>query len=253
MLGGVQAAREPWRNLYAHLTAEMGWTEFEMNFAGLEIHGFLKAKPRATLDAILKRNLNSPLASSCGRLFDAFAAAIGVCRERQSYEGQTGAELEAMADEKTLRHPGEDRYPVAIPRLAANGLPYIEPVGMWRAVLGDLRLKTPPPVICARFHIWLARSIAAMAVKLARRDALEAPRFTHIALTGGCFHNRILFEAVSDRLTAENFTVLSHSLLPANDGGLALGQAASGAARLIRAQTPDQGNPACVSEFPAAL
>ena len=252
MLGGAQAAREPWRNLYAHLTAEMGWAEFEMNFAGLELCDFLKSKPRATLDAILKRNLNSPLASSCGRLFDAFAAAIGVCRERQSYEGQTGAELEAMADEKTLRDPGEDRYPVSIPKLAANGLPYIEPVGMWRAVLGDLLLKTPAPIMAARFHIWLAESITAMAGKLAGRDSSDGPRFTHIALTGGCFQNRILFEEVNDRLTAEDFTVLSHARLPANDGGLALGQAAIGAARLIRAQTLGQGNATCVSEFPAA-
>ena len=252
MLGGAQAVREPWRNLYAHLTAEMGWAEFEMNFAELELCGFLKAKPLTTFDAILKRNLNSPLASSCGRLFDAFAAAIGVCRDRQSYEGQTGAELEAMADEETLREPGEDRYPVAIPRLAANGLPYVEPVGMWRAVLGDLLLKTPAPIMAARFHIWLAESIAAMAVKLARRDSPEGPRFTHIALTGGCFQNRILFEEVNDRLKAENFAVLSHARLPANDGGLALGQAAIGAARLIRAQTLGQGNATCVSEFPAA-
>ena len=155
----------------------MGWAEFAMNFAELELYGFLRAKPRATLDAMLKRNLNSPLASSCGRLFDAVAAAIGVCRERQSYEGQTGAELEAMADEETLRHPGEDRYPFAIPRLAASGLPYIEPLGMWRALLGDLLLKTPAPVMAARFHIWLAESIAAMAVKLARRDSPERPAF----------------------------------------------------------------------------
>jgi hydrogenase maturation protein HypF len=252
MLGGAQAVREPWRNLYAHLTAEMGWAEFEMNFVELELCGFLRGKPRATLDAILKRNLNSPLASSCGRLFDAFAAAIGVCRERQSYEGQTGAELEAMADEKTLCHPGEDRYPVGIPRLAANGLPYVEPVGMWRAVLGDLLLKIPARVMAARFHIWLAESIAAMAGKLARRDSPDGPRFTHIALTGGCFQNRILFEEVNHRLKVESFTVLSHARLPANDGGLALGQAAIGAARLIRAQTQGQGNATCVSEFPAA-
>jgi hydrogenase maturation protein HypF len=119
-------------------------------------------------------------------------------------------------------------------------------------VFGDLLLKTPAPVLAARFHVWLADSIAAMALKLARRDGPEPPRFTHIALTGGCFQNRILFEQVHNRLKAENFIVLSHSRLPANDGGLALGQAAIGAARLIRAQTPGQGNAICVSEFPAA-
>ncbi len=252
MLGGGQAAREPWRNLYAHIVAEMGWAEFAMNFSELELYGFLKAKPLATLDAILKRNLNSPLASSCGRLFDAFAAAVGICRERQAYEGQTGAELEAIADDNTLRDPGEDLYPVAIPRLAANGLPYIEPIGMWRAVFGDLLLGTPAPVMAARFHIWLASSIAAMAGKLARRDSPDGPRFTQVALSGGCFQNRILFEAVSHRLEAANFSVLSHARLPANDGGLAFGQAAIGAARLIRAQAQGQGNAICVSEFPAA-
>jgi hydrogenase maturation protein HypF len=252
MLGGAQAARQPWRNLYAHLMAEIGWAEFEINFAGLDILEFFKRKPRATLDAMLKRHLNAPLASSCGRLFDAFAAAVGVCRERQSYEGQTGAELEALADEATLRDPGEEHYPVAIPKLAANGLPYIEPVGMWRAALGDLLLKTRAPVMAARFHLWLAESVAAMVVKLARRDAPEAPRFTHVALTGGCFQNCILFEQVHDRLSAADFTILSQSRLPANDGGLAFGQAAIGAARLIRAQAQGQGNATCASGFPAA-
>jgi hydrogenase maturation protein HypF len=252
MPGGAQAAREPWRNLYAHLMAEMGWAEFEMNFAGLALCGDLKARPRATLDAMLKRNLNSPLASSCGRLFDALAAAIGVCRDRQSYEGQTGAELEALSDEATLRDPGEDRYPVAIPNLPGGGIPYIEPLAMWRAVLGDLLLETPAPVIAARFHLWLAESVVAMTHQLARRESADGPRFTAVALSGGCFQNRILFEEIGRRLEEANFTVLSHARVPANDGGLALGQAAIGAARLVRAQTEDQGKTSCVLEFPAA-
>ncbi len=252
MLGGTQAVREPWRNLYAHLVAQMGWAEFAMNFAELELFAFLKAKPRATLDSMLKHNLNSPLASSCGRLFDALAAAVGVCRERQHYEGQAGAELEAMADEKTLRDPGEERYPIAIPRLPESGLPYIEPLGMWRAVLGDLLLGTPPAIVAARFHVWLAESVVAMTEKLARRDAPDGPPFTSVALSGGCFQNRILFEEIVRRLDASGFSVLSHAQFPANDGGLSLGQAAIGAARLIRAQTQVQGTASCVSEFPAA-
>jgi hydrogenase maturation protein HypF len=223
-----------------------------MNFSDLPLFACLDGKPRATLDAMLKRSINSPLASSCGRLFDAVAAALGVCSERQSYEGQTGAELETLTDEATLRDPGEERYPVAIPRLPESGLPYIEPVGMWRAVLGDLLLHTPAPVIAARFHLWLAESVAAMTVKLARRDSPDGPRFNSVALSGGCFQNRILFEEVVKRLEAEQFTIFSHSRLPANDGGLALGQAAIGAARLIRAQSQSQGQAACVSEFPAA-
>ncbi|MFZ0604535.1 MAG: hypothetical protein WAN05_24780 [Roseiarcus sp.] len=62
MLGGAQAVREPWRNLYAHLMAEMGWAEFSMNFAELELHADLARRPRATLDAMVRGEVNSPKA-----------------------------------------------------------------------------------------------------------------------------------------------------------------------------------------------
>src|SRR5262249_42677568 len=88
LLGGARAMREPWRNTYAHLVAEMGWADFAMNFDGLDLYRFLAAKPRAALDAVLRAGGgagagagHAPLASSCGRLFDAVAAAIGVCRD----------------------------------------------------------------------------------------------------------------------------------------------------------------------------
>jgi hydrogenase maturation protein HypF len=103
-----------------------------------------------------------------------------------------------------------------------------------------------------------------MATKLARSDAGEgAPRFNKVALSGGCFQNRVLFEQVVRRLEQQNFVVLTHAQVPANDGGLSLGQAAIGAARLIDAeaiemelvgpnitQTMESGS--CASEFQAA-
>ena len=73
--GGDAAARSPWRNAYAHIMAEMGWGEFAMNFADLAIFKTLNDKPRATLDAMARNHVNAPLSSSCGRLFDAAAAA----------------------------------------------------------------------------------------------------------------------------------------------------------------------------------
>jgi hydrogenase maturation protein HypF len=237
MPGGAQAVRQPWRNLYAHLTAEIGWPDFALNFADTELFAFLDQKPRETLDAMIARKVNAPLASSCGRLFDAVAAAVGICRERQSYEGEAAARLEAVAD-ANLIFGEDDEYPVAIPNLQGSRLPYIEPVGLWRAVLGDLWLKTPAPVIAARFHRWLINSVTTMAVKLARRSTSEEARFDTIALSGGCFHNRILLEGLTRRLETENFHVLSHAVVPAGDGGLAIGQAAIGAARLISAAHP---------------
>jgi hydrogenase maturation protein HypF len=233
MPGGAQAAREPWRNLYAHLMAEMGWPSFAMNFAELEAHQHLAQKPRATLDAMIKNGINAPKASSCGRLFDAVAAALGICRERQGYEGEAAARLEALVDAATMAEDDALAYPFTIPRLKENDLPYLEPLAMWNALLGDLILGTPAPIVAARFHKGLAKAIAGLALKLARRDGEEGPRFDTVALSGGCFQNKVLFEDVVRRLEADGFTVLSHAKVPANDGGLALGQAAVAAARLL--------------------
>jgi hydrogenase maturation protein HypF len=230
LLGGSRAMREPWRNTYAHLMAEMGWASFELEFDQLELRHYLAAKPLAALAGMLAVTSHAPRASSAGRLFDAVAAAIGVCRDGVTYEGQAAIELEALVDRDALEREGDDlAYPFAIPRLAGKGLPYIEPLAMWQAVLGDLLLKTPAPVIAARFHKGLARAIVAMVCRLRRRQ--DGLRFDTVALTGGVFQNAILLEQVTSRLAAENLRVLMHQRVPANDAGLALGQAVIDAAR----------------------
>jgi hydrogenase maturation protein HypF len=105
---------------------------------------------------------------------------------------------------------------------------------MWRALLGDLAADTPPGIVSARFHRWLAASIAAMATELAQHGT-GAARFTKVALSGSCFQNRVLFEETERLLRQQNFVVCSHALVPPHDGGLALGQAAVGAARFLNA------------------
>jgi len=228
MLGGDRASQEPWRNLYAHLVAEMGWAAFAVNFAELPVHAALAAKPRALLDGMLASHVGAPLASSCGRLFDAVAAAVGICFERQAYEGEAAARLEAAVDPRALDEGDELAYPFAIPRLAGSGLPYLEPLAMWSAILGDLILHTPVGVVAARFHRGLARAVAQMVDKLATKAGVDT-----VALSGGCFQNRILLEQCTRRLRAAGYTVLAHARVPTNDGGLALGQAAVCAARLL--------------------
>ena len=226
MLGGDKASREPWRNLYAHLMAEMGWAEFSMNFSALEVYRYLESKPRALLDAMLRQGINAPMATSCGRLFDAMAAVVGICRERQAYEGEAPQRLEAIADARAVAEEDDSlAYPMSIPRLRGSGLPYLEPLMLWKAVLGDLILQTPAGVMSARFHKGLARALVAMARKLEGFDT--------VALTGGCFQNRLLFAETQRRLREQGFHVLSHARVPAHDGGLALGQAAVGAAQLL--------------------
>ncbi len=219
--GGTAAVREPWRNAYAHLMAEMGWAEFAMNFDMLAVFGRLAAAPRPTLDAMIAAGTNTPLSSSCGRLFDAAAALCGLTWDRQEYEGQAAMLLEAAVDPDALQEGDDLAYPFAIPLLGGKGLPYIEPLAMWRGLLGDLVLGTPVGVISARFHRGLARAVADMAVRLSGAEN----RFSTVALSGGCFHNRTLFNLIHAGLEDHGFNVLSHQKLPANDGGLALGQA----------------------------
>ena len=234
--------------------AEMGPADFAMNFAELPLFAYLEAKPRATLDAMIKNGVNAPLASSCGRLFDAVAAALGLCRDARPTKARPAPSSRPSSMRTCSDNEDEAlAYPLTIPNLRGSGLPYIEPLAMWNAILGDLILNTPAPVMAARFHKGLAKAIAAMARKLARRDHADGPRFETVALSGGCFQNRVLFEEVTRRLEAEDFTVLSHAQVPANDGGLALGQAAIGAAHLLNAKNkPREGNASCASESQAA-
>ncbi len=234
MLGGAQAVREPWRNTYAHLMAEIGWPRFDMNYRELDLYAFLAAQPRATLDRMLQTSMNSPLASSCGRLFDAVAAAVGLARASATFEGEGAMLLEAAVDETALRNEDEElAYPFSIPRLKGSGLPYIEPVAMWQALLGDMVLRTPVPIMAARFHRGLAKVIAAMVEKLAAATPGDGSPIDTVALSGGCFQNRVLLEETERRLGAAGFNVLMHAQVPAGDGGLALGQAAIAAARSI--------------------
>ncbi|HTV24554.1 MAG TPA: carbamoyltransferase HypF [Polyangiaceae bacterium] len=229
LLGGAQAMREPWRNTYAHLMAEMGWAAFALNYDGLELFRFLASQPLPALAATLAQRAYAPLASSCGRLFDAVAAAVGVCRERASYEGQAAIELEALVDRDALENEDDElAYPFAVPRLGGKGLPYIEPLAMWQAVLGDLILHTPPGVVAARFHKGLAKAVVHMVRRLHR---VEPHRFDTVALSGGVFQNATLLEQVVARLRAEGLEVLTHERVPPSDGGLALGQALVDAAR----------------------
>jgi hydrogenase maturation protein HypF len=105
---------------------------------------------------------------------------------------------------------------------------------MWQALLGDLILRTPPGVIAARFHRGLAKVIVRMADKLARHQPADGPPLNSVALSGGVFQNRTLLELVLAGLEAKGFTVLIHAKVPCNDGGIALGQAAIAAARMLR-------------------
>lgn len=236
MVGGVQAIREPWRNTYAHLVAGPGWAQFAEKFSALELYRYLITKPLPTIDRMLETGLNVPLASSCGRLFDAVAAAVGLCADQALFEGQGAMELEALA-EPWRPTAAEPPYTFTITEQATSGLLYLDSLPMWEGLLEDLGRQTPVARMAARFHYGLARAIRDMVARI-RGTSATSTSLNTIALSGGCFQNKLLLEELVRLLEADGLSYLLHARVPTNDGGLALGQAAIAAARHIERSNP---------------
>ncbi|MFI3156453.1 MAG: carbamoyltransferase HypF [Methylococcaceae bacterium] len=223
--GGTQAMREPWRNTYAQLLHYFDWQALQQDYADLDIMKLLTNKPLAMLTTMIGKNLNSPPSSSCGRWFDAFAAALGLHSEQVHYEGQAAIALEILA---APLFADEQPYPQACSVARYGGLSVLSWQGLWQAVLIDLKQGVDKARIAARIH----HSLAAATVGLLNEFSLQTGADC-IVLSGGVFQNRLLLEAVSLQLQQHGKTVLSPQRYPMNDGGLALGQAVIAAARSV--------------------
>ncbi|NVK43359.1 MAG: carbamoyltransferase HypF [Oceanospirillaceae bacterium] len=211
MPGGERAAREPWRNLLAQLERWAPDWEQRRSPAIEALH----RRPVDSLRALIRESFNAPLASSCGRLFDAVAALLGVAPACNSYEGQAAMRLEALARQAS---------PQPVPSLLPSPGP-LQLDGLWRRLLGELEHRSAS-TLAFRFHHWLAELLAARALDLARQY-----RCNTLVLGGGCLHNRLLRMEMERHLRAAGMRVLIPARVPAGDGGLALGQAVVGWAR----------------------
>jgi hydrogenase maturation protein HypF len=194
--GGDRAAREPWRMACAWLVAAELPTPAEW-------------EPVARM---ARTGFAAPVTTSAGRLFDAVSALCGV-RKHATYEGQAAAELEGVADVA-------DRGAYPLP-FAGGVLDARETI---RAVVADLARGATAPAVSARFHRALAEGTARACAQLAEHGT--------VVLSGGVFQNRLLLEWTRDALEDAGLRVLVPRALPANDGGIAYGQAAVAAARL---------------------
>ncbi|HXV20815.1 MAG TPA: carbamoyltransferase HypF, partial [Desulfuromonadales bacterium] len=202
------ATREPFRMALSCLHHAYG-----NDLPPLPVVAAIPEPERRLLLQMIEKGVNSPLTSSCGRLFDAVAALCGL-RDRVSYEGQAALELE-MA----IEGEGEaGYYPYDIEHAAAGYI--FQPAATIRAIVDDLQGGVPVPAVSARFHNTLAYLVAETCL-LVRADTGLA----RVALSGGVFQNRYLTGKCVSILKRGGFEVLTHSLVPPNDGGLALGQA----------------------------
>ncbi|NHB77783.1 carbamoyltransferase HypF [Rhodobacter calidifons] len=206
LIGGDRAAREPWRNALARLD-QAGLADWA--------DALFAQAPRDLLRQAAARGINAPLSSSAGRLFDAFAAVLGLCPMAQSYEGEAAMRLEALAQDGGAGLPFAQRGAL------------IDPAPIWAEARRALQAGASPAELSGRFHLGLAQAFAAAARDLVARGEARA-----VALSGGCFQNALLHD-LTIRALGET-PVLTHRVTPANDGGLALGQATVAAANALR-------------------
>ena len=219
LIGGSKAMREPWRNTYAWLNSSLDWEWLCQEFGDLELMHFLQGKPLRNINLMIEKGINSPLASSAGRLFDAVAGALNICREGISFEGQAAIELESLAS-RVFQAEATSAYTL---NGAGNRLHFKH---LWLELLKDLQNGVSRAAISARFHHGLSQGVALMATKLCQKHNVN-----RVILSGGVFQNKLLLEAVTHLLEERSLKVMSPMQFPANDGGISLGQAVMGAAR----------------------
>ncbi|HTW88134.1 MAG TPA: carbamoyltransferase HypF [Candidatus Binataceae bacterium] len=211
LVGGDAAIRHPARIAAAFLIALSGSISDDRVLA---LVGEEHARILATM---VGNRINTVETSSCGRLFDAVAALLGV-RNEITYEAQAAIELETLARSASST---SHIYPFPIcDEIVKTG-------DMLAAIIDDLERGTPKANIARTFH----QTVAQIALQMAL-DARAKSGINVVALTGGCFQNRLLQAATIEGMEREGFNVLVHHRVPTNDGGLALGQAVIAAARM---------------------
>jgi hydrogenase maturation protein HypF len=210
LAGGDSGVREPWRVARSYLLDAFGEVPDDRRWKEM-------ASPERirVIDTMLHRRVNTIATSSAGRLFDAVASLIGL-RHRVSFEGQAAMMLEAATDGDSVAREAPYAFEVS------ETLPIeIDLRAMTREIIGDLERDDAPRRIAARFHRTLIAVIAQVCKRM--RAELELNR---VCLSGGCFQNALLLAGCLEGLRADGFEVFSHGAVPANDGGISLGQAA---------------------------
>ena len=220
MPGGDAAVLEPWR-----MAASVLYQAIGNDFSDLDIP-YVREMGKEKLSFVgkmMERNLNSPLTSSAGRLFDAVASLLCV-RHKISHESQAAMELEALADEGPTEevydfeltagrhHDPDDSFEI-------NLMPGI------RQIIGELRQNRSAGYISATFHHTLVQAFLTATVKVSRQTGIRK-----IVLSGGMFNNDIILNVLIRALEENNLTVYTHTKVPFGDGGICLGQAVVAAA-----------------------
>jgi len=214
--GGDVAAKFPWRMALVYLHRAYGDELFDLDIPFVR---HLDETEAGIVIQMARQGVNSPLTSSCGRLFDAVASLIGL-RDRNAYEGQAPIELEMRRRRgETGEYPWRMEKSENLRRLLTDDLIH--------GIVEDLTHGTSKGVISARFHNTIMHMLRDLCRLLREETGIE-----EVAMSGGSFQNATLLTGLTLMLEQDGFRVYSHRLVPSNDGGLALGQAVCAGLRL---------------------
>ncbi len=204
--GGDKAVKEPCRAALSLLYETLGEKVMDSGFLRIP-----KEERQFFIDMI-KKNVNSPVTTSMGRLFDGVSSIIGL-KHKVSYHAQAAIALEQLA----LKSNETDSYPFVIESAIIDQRPMIE------NIVKDLKSGITEEAIARKFHNTIVDIITSVSETLQEEKGIS-----NVVLSGGVFQNTILLEKAFSRLKERGFTPLIHQLVPPNDGGISLGQAVHG-------------------------
>lgn len=217
--GGETAIHEPWR-IAQGILWQAGITEAPRAWTWLETF----AEQSSFLPQILERNINTPLTSSCGRLFDAVSALLGICHT-VTYEGEAAILLEDAQDKSVT-----EKYACSI--VASDNLIELDGVQLFLQCYEDWKDGVDIGIIARKFHLGIVQGFADMAQQVSAITGIK-----NVALSGGVMQSFTVGEELPDALALYGLNPIQHIQLPPNDGCISLGQAAYGRQWLKRKRT----------------
>jgi hydrogenase maturation protein HypF len=214
MPGGELAIRKPYRLAIAYLKTLLG---------SVPALPFLDGLSNPEIDMVLRQleqRVNTPTTSSCGRLFDAISALLGICTSI-TFEGQAAIELE-MSSAST---DSSEVFPYYVELIDGVWQVHVKP--MVEAIVNRVTRGVSVSLIADIFHTTMASIAASVACLISQETGIK-----DVVLTGGCFQNRLLLEKTISSVKRAGLNVFVHQQAPCNDGGIALGQAAIAASAM---------------------
>ncbi|MBS4013520.1 MAG: carbamoyltransferase HypF [Bacteroidetes bacterium] len=208
--GGDKVTHEPWRTAVSYLYKYNGKEFFNHNLE------FLKDIPKQNIELIceaIEKKINCPLSSGAGRLFDAVAALINLCTVSK-FHAEAPMRLESIINEKN-----KDSYLFDADEVISFKKTFTE-------IINDLKKNIPISDISAKFHNTIVNVVIAVSLKIREKHNLNK-----VVLSGGTFQNKYLSENIEKELIKCDFQVFTHSKIPTNDAGIALGQLMVAASR----------------------